>query len=377
MGILEFVRGALVLSLMPIYGQYSAGFSLSAIGTAISLHYLADNLFRIPAGWINDRLGGRWLLIFGILLSGCGIFLIYIAVEVPLLWVGAALFGLGISPIWPVVISLVSARMPLEQIGQALSKVFIAWLVGSGAGPVLINFVLGKSYSLSFLVLLGMTILAFLLSFTLHFRSHSRHLNKPIKLFLKELLHESIDFKLLYPGMFVQTLSIGILIPVITVYARTVFGLTLESFSYLLIGAGLFTVILLVPAGKLADRLGVKGPLVGGLASAALFLAMLPLQKAVYPTLAIGALIGISYAFILPAWNGLIARVISAEKRGIMWAWFMTIEGMGTAAGSYIGAMVWDGIGHQAPFYFSASFLAIMALVYCFIDINALINRYN
>lgn len=376
LGILEFVRGALVLSLLPIYGQYSAGFSLSVIGTAISLHYLADNLFRIPAGWINDRLGGKWLLLFGILFSGCGVFLMFIAAGVKLLWLGAVLFGLGISPVWPVVISVVSSSMPLDQTGEALSKVFIAWLVGSGAGPVLINFVLVKSYRLSFLVLLVIIAMALLLTITMNFPVSSRDKDKPIKLFLKELLRESIEFKVLYPGMFVQTMSIGILLPIITIYARTVFSISLADFSYFLIGAGIFTVVLLVPAGKMADRLGVKIPLIGGLISAALFLAIIPLQKTFFHVLIIGACIGISYAFILPAWNGLIARVISAEKRGIMWALFMTIEGVGTAAGSYVGAIVWDGIGYQAPFYFSASILAIMALVYCFIDMNALINRY-
>ncbi|MEQ8174108.1 MAG: MFS transporter [Syntrophomonadaceae bacterium] len=375
MGLMEFVRGALVLSLLPIYGQYSSGFSLGVIGTAISLHYLSDNLFRIPAGWINDRLGGKWLLLFGTLLSGCGLVLMYFAYTSAHLWLGAILFGLGVSPLWPVVISVVSTSMPLDQIGEALSRVFIAWLVGSGAGPVSINFILGKSYSLSFWALMLLVMSSVLITLIMPFPKHDRSVNKPIKLFLLELLRESIEFKVLYPGMFVQTLSIGILIPVITVYCQTVFGISLEEFSYFLIGAGLFTVILLVPAGKLADRLGVKGPLVAGLAAAALFLALLPLQRHIANALMLGALIGISYAFILPAWNGLIARVISPEKRGVMWAWFMTVEGIGTATGSYIGAAVWDGIGPQAPFFFSASVLAIMALVYCFIDINALITR--
>lgn len=377
MGMMEFVRGALVLSLLPIYGQNSSGFSLGVIGTAISLHYLADNLFRIPAGWVNDRLGGKWLLLSGTVLSACGLVLIYFASAAAPLWLGAVLFGLGISPLWPVVISVVSAKMPLEQISEALSKVFIAWLVGSGAGPVLINFILGKSYTLSFLALTILLISAVLLILTMPFNSQERSKSKPLKLFFLELLRESSDFKALYPGMFVQTMSIGILIPVITVYAQTVFGISLEGFSYFLIGAGLFTVILLVPAGKLADRLGVKGPLVVGLAAAALFLTLLPFQRHISNALITGAFIGISYAFILPAWNGLIARVISPEKRGVMWAWFMTVEGIGTAVGSYIGAAVWDGIGHQAPFFFSASVLAIMALVYCFIDINTLINRYH
>lgn len=120
----------------------------------------------------------------------------------------------------------------MEQISEALSKVFIAWLVGSGAGPVLINFILGKSYSLSFLALTLLLISAVvLLILTMPFNSQERSKSKPLKLFFLELLRESFDFKALYPGMFVQTMSIGILIPVITVYAQTVFGISLEGFK--------------------------------------------------------------------------------------------------------------------------------------------------
>ena len=40
LGLLEFVRQALVVSIIPLYGQLVAGFSLGTIGTAIFLLYL-------------------------------------------------------------------------------------------------------------------------------------------------------------------------------------------------------------------------------------------------------------------------------------------------------------------------------------------------
>ena len=174
--------------------------------------------------------------------------------------------------------------------------------------------------------------------------------------------------------MFVQTMAVGVLMPVITIYAKKVFGISTEQFSYLLIGGGVFTVLLLIPSGKISDRIGVKGPLVVGFLLAAVCLILLPLQVKVIYTLGIGAFLGISYSLILPAWNGLQARAVSPEKRGTMWAIFMTIEGIGTAIGAFVGGMVWDVFGPKAPFFTSALVLSVMAAFYTFINFEKLVK---
>lgn len=375
LGIVEFIRGALVFSLIPMYGQFVVGHDLSVIGTAISVHYLMDNIFRLPAGWLTDRHGGKIVMAGGLVLSAVGIYLLFSSPNVTFYILGAALFGLGIAPVWPAVISGVAARIPTHQLGEALSKVFIAWLLGAGLGPVVINFIIGYSYKISFMFLLGTLLIAILMAAF----GRMPHLETPNQLpltkYLKELVQEIKSLTILYPGMFIQTTSIGILMPVIAIYARTVYGFTTTQFNYLIIGAGVFTVLLLIPAGKLADRWGVKWPLIGGFIVAAISLFLLPLQKTLATTLVFGIFLGISYAFILPAWNGLQARVVSEEKRGTMWAFFMTVEGVGTATGAYIGGKVWVQFGHQAPFFASALILFLVAIFYSFSNIEKLIKK--
>lgn len=373
LGLVEFVRGALVFSMLPLYGQFVGGFSLGVIGTAISLHYLLDNLLRIPAGWLADRFGGKWIMAGGIVLSGLGVYLIYSRWNVTFFMLGAALFGLGTAPLWPVVITGVSTKMPLDQLGEAVSKVFIAWLVGAGLGPVLVNFLISHSYAWGFLLLAGTLLAALGLAVAGNFpKGHGQPVS--LKPYVHDLWREMLSLCILYPGMFVQTMAVGILMPVIAIYARTVFGLSTDQFSYLLIGGGAFTVLLLLPAAKLVDRLGVKWPLVCGFFLAAVSLTLLPLQRAVIPALVVGALLGSAYSLILPAWNGLQARVVSPEKRGTMWAIFMTIEGVGTATGAFVGGKVWEGFGHSAPFFVSAAVLMTMAVFYSLSNLQKLIR---
>ncbi|MEN6460145.1 MAG: MFS transporter [Syntrophomonas sp.] len=376
LGLAEFVRGALVLSLLPMYGQYAAGYSLEIIGTAISLQYLLDNLFRIPAGWLNDRFGGKWLLMAGISLLGSGVYIMYAHWNIALFFLGAGLFGLGFTPVWPVVVATISSRMPAAQMGEALSTVFMAWLIGGGLGPVMINFIIGHSYRLAFSILLAELLIALFFAIIGDFPPVVFKVISPSNS-LKELLHEAFSLKIIYPGMVMQTMALGILGPIIAVYARMVFGLSTEQFNLFLVGGGIFTVVLLIPAGKLTDRWGYKIPLNAGLLLAAIGLIILPLQKVAVYALISGSFIGIAYALILPSWNGVLGRVVSPDKRGTMWAIFMTLEGLGMAAGSYIGGKVWEGWGHGAPFFISSFIMAAMAIFYTINDIDQLVNVNN
>ncbi len=374
LGLIEFVRGALVFSLIPLFGQSVAGFSLSVIGTAIALHYLFDNLFRLLAGWLVDRMGGKALLSGGIVFSSLGLFIIYEHWSVTWFLLGTGLFGLGTAPLWPTVIAGIAAKIPLAQLGEALSKVFVAWLVGAGLGSVIVNFILGRSYSEAFLALGVILLIALMLALLGQFPRVVREVQLPLPTYFRELWRELLELRLLYPGMFSQTMSVGILMPIIAIYAKTVLGFNTDQFSYLLVGGGSFTVLLLIPAGKIADRWGVKRPLIGGFLLAGVCLVLLPLQKTVFWALVVGAFLGISYSLILPAWNGLQARVVSPEKRGTMWAIFMTIEGIGTASGAFIGGKVSDIFGRQSPFYVSATVLIAMAIFYALGNIDKLIN---
>ncbi|MFZ5596868.1 MAG: MFS transporter [Bacillota bacterium] len=377
LGFMEFVRGALVLSVIPLYGRHVTGLGLGVIGAAISLHYLLDNIFRLPAGWLTDRYGPKRLLSAGIIISSAGVAIIYYHWSPVSFVLGAGLFGLGISPAWPAAMSAVTSRVPAQQAGEALSKVFIAWLAGTGLGPLIINFIIDRSYNIVFLVLSGAMAagLLFTVSAKLPPATGTGKVNSLD--FLKGLTRNLLSLKIIYPGMFVQTMSIGILMPVLTIYALKVFGLSAEQLNFVLLGGGGFTVLLLIPVGKIIDRLGIKGPLVGGFLLAAISLFLLPLQSLITGALTTGAILGIAYAFILPAWNGLMARAVDPEKRGSMWAVFMTIEGLGTATGSLLGGKMGDVFGYRAPFFASSVILFSMAVFYASGRLGRLITAVN
>ena len=69
MYLVEFVKGALLVSILPVYMGEVLGLSVYAIGWALALQYIGDNAFRSPLGWIIDRIGYRNVMLFGVLLT--------------------------------------------------------------------------------------------------------------------------------------------------------------------------------------------------------------------------------------------------------------------------------------------------------------------
>ncbi len=379
--LVEFVRGALILSLLPNIGIDALALTPTAIGLAISTHYFFDNILRTPMGFLADHFGQRTVLALGLCIAALGLIIIAGSVNALTLTGGAALLGIGVSPLWPAVVTTVTANGDEKQKASSMGYIYIAWLLGGGSGPVLVNFILGWSYRAAFTLLVTILLVGGLLSVTTTPATRSRaYADRRLPMFdphryLQEIIVHLKEIRVLFPGMFVQTLAIGILIPVLTPYARVVLGVSPQLQSVAMLTVGGATVILLPVMGKLVDRVGARPFLSGGFLLTAIALVLFTLQTSVWPAIGFMVLLGFSYAMILPSWNSVLDRAIDREKRGAMWGVFMTVEGLGTAAGPYIGGRLWQTVGPQAPFLLSAAVVGAMGLVYVFMRIPGLGRR--
>jgi DHA1 family multidrug resistance protein-like MFS transporter len=173
--------------------------------------------------------------------------------------------------------------------------------------------------------------------------------------------------KLLYPAMFTQNFALGLLVPVLTLYARKVLQLTPQQYSMYLVAGGAVTVLGLIPVGKWVDRVGTEWFLHVGILIAAVSLTLLGYTRSLPLVLLVVAFVGIGYACIIPAWNALIAKAIPKSERGAVWGFFLTIEGAGMVLGSILSGKLWDKLGPHAPFIFSGSVLLLLFVLHLFI----------
>jgi len=382
--LVEFVKGALLVTILPIYMGTVLGLSAFTIGWAFSLQYIGDNIFRSPIGWITERVGYRISMLVGLIITFISVGLISFTSNFFLIVFACLLLGIGTSPLWPCVVTGTTQVAGEKAQGTVLSIVYVAWLSGTGVGPVVINFFVTKSYAPAFRVLLICMAVVTIVALFLPGRQqteemHAHEGNSKLKLKsnttsrlslqnlsgkIRETLHEvrrnlHVSWQF-FVALFLQTFSIGLLTPVITLYARTVIGLTPAQYSVLLMIGGGITVLALIPMGRWVDKIGTKWFLHIGFGLTAVTLFIFATARSMFLVYILVCLIGIGYALIVPAWNAYIASVIPKSERGAVWGFFLTIEGSGMVVGPIISGRLWDILGPHAPFYGSSLVLAAL-----------------
>lgn len=367
---IEFCRGALFISLLPAYLTQGLHLSVAGLGMVISGQYLSDTVFKIPSGWLVDRFGPWPVLLPFLALAALAVYLMpHVHHVAPFVALGV-LFGLGSSANWPAVLSGSVRLAGMRSRASATSVVFLAWLAGGGIGPVLINFLVGRGFGTAFLVLAvvgtGAPLAALAgLSGLLRRSGPAPAREAPPRL---EGLGQTVRDNLrqagwLIPGMFIQMLALGIVLPVMVPFARGHLHLSQPQYGALLLAGGAVTVLCLLPLGRIVDRLGSKGFLVAGFALAGAAVALISGGAGGVDLLWRVSLLGLSYALILPAWNGLTVGKIDAGRRGLLLGVFMAIEGLGEAIGPAIGGALYVR-GYRLPFLATAAILFAVALFY-------------
>ncbi|WP_246469850.1 MFS transporter [Cohnella nanjingensis] len=356
----EFVRGAALISFLPIYGKNTLGLDLDVIGVAITAHYLVDTALKLGIGYLMHRFAVRTLINGGLLASLIGVFLLGYA-DVPWLFIAASgLYGLGISPIWIYCLTKVKE----EGRGAQMGFLYTIWLVGLGAGPVVMNLLLERGASLSYWVMVLGSAAAWLLSFLIPAESRADVETVPFRRQLAVLGSRLNEMKPLLPGMVMQTLAAGMLQPILPSFAKDHLGMSPTQYSILLFIGGGCTVAGLIPMGRFSDSFGKKWFLVAGFLIFGVALYGLTLHPVLGLALAWALVLGLSYAAVLPAWNSLLAAYVPPGQKGLGWGVLSTVEGIGGLLGPGIGGLIATANGEPYVVVVAAAIFAVISFIY-------------
>ncbi|MGO4547684.1 MFS transporter [Paenibacillus sp. 2TAB23] len=359
--LVEFLRGAVLVSLLPIYGAKTLGLAPDVIGAAISAHYLVDTMLKIVIGYLLDRFSIRIVVQAGLVVSLAGVFLLRFA-ELPWMFIGAAaLYGIGMSPIWIACLTKVSAQQRAAQMGL----LYTVWMVGLGSGPIVCTILLDVSVSFTYNLLVSLSATACLLTLFMN-RTRAQTTERiPLGKQLTILKGQLRSMRLLLPGMILQTAGASMLVPILPGYAEQELGLSGAQYSILLTTGGITAVASLIPMGKLSDRLtSKKWFLVAGFGVFGIGLWMLASGLAFWYCLLISAMLGLSYSAILPAWNALLATYVPPKQEGVGWGMLSTFEGFGVMIGPAAGGLLAAQNGESSVFWTSATLFGLIGLFY-------------
>lgn len=385
MFLVEFVKGSLIVVILPVYMGSVLQLSTFAIGLSFSLQYIGDNVFRSPAGWLIERIGFRITMVVGLIVTFLAVALIAFTSSVGFIVLGCALLGVGTAPLWPcVMMGITSVTKSNNNFGTAMGIIQMSTLGGTGAGPVVMNFFPQGSYHIVFWILLICLALNIVVAFFLPGRKQEIHVlsNQSatrtegngkrgilgawsrLKGTIKHIRQHLDVHPLLYPALFLQSFAIGLLTPVITLYILNVLKMSSQAYSALLVVGGAVTVLGLIPVGKLSDRVGTKWFLHIGFALSAFAVGLFAMTRSI-PTVWLAViLIGVSYACILPTWDTMISHTLPESEKGTVWGFFLTIQGSGMVAGPIVSGKLWDVLGPSSPFLGSAIVMAILFVIH-------------
>jgi len=112
------------------------GIGYAALGALSSIFFFLSGVFQTPAGFLVDRIGGRRMLIGGMVLLAGSIALFAMASSYWMMAVLAAAGGIGNSIFHPADYSVLSASVSESRIGRAYSVHGLGGFAGYGAAPV-------------------------------------------------------------------------------------------------------------------------------------------------------------------------------------------------------------------------------------------------
>lgn len=366
--LVEFVRGAYLISFLPAYSTGQLGMSVTIVGAAVTSHYIMDTMAKSLLGYLLDRFSSRRVVHWGLLVSFFGLLLTYYAQQTWVLILAAAIYGIGISPVWIVALSRARETDRATQMGA----LYTLWLVGLGLGPILINFLLDESYSASFWIMAGFWMTGWLLSLRIPDQQISSIDSVSFVAQCKALWERLKAMKPLLPGMVLQTTAAGMLVPILPGFATKHVGLTYTQYSYVLLAGGVCAVLGLIPMGRLSDRRGKKWFLVFGFGIFAFALYALTLGGNLYTSILWAMVLGLSYAAVLPVWNAILSYQVPDGQRGLGWGIFSSVEGIGVMIGPVLGGWIADLYGETITILFSAALLGGIAVFYLLLPFSRL-----
>jgi DHA1 family multidrug resistance protein-like MFS transporter len=163
--------------------------------------------------------------------------------------------------------------------------------------------------------------------------------------------------------VFVTGASSAMVWPLLMVFLQDVLRADVAALMWAYLPAALISSFLPSRMGRIADRLGRKGPMIAGLLVGAAASALIPYLRSLIPLVILWAVESLGYTASLPAERAFVADVAGEDMRGTSYGLYTFAYFLGAALGPLAGGWLYDNLGHATPFYLNAAALLMGALL--------------
>jgi MFS family permease len=359
-GILSFV--------LPIYSK-ELGASALQVGGLFSAISLVPIVVRPLLGRALDRWGRRPFLLLG--LSGYAVAMIVFcrARTVPVLTVARFVQGLGIAFLWlsayTVVADIASETGRGRDFGSIDEAASRGALVGTTAGFSVI-FTLQGFFDLEWEQIWFWIFAAYTVPAMLALCSGWRGVDETCPLAARQPIESRPVSGQLLALMVIVLLtgaSSAMVWPLLMIFLQDALHADVSALATAYIPAALITSFLPSHMGRIADRVGRKGPMIAGLALGALASALIPYLGSVIALTVLWAVESLGYTASLPAERAFVADIAGEDVRGASYGLYTFAYFLGAALGPLVGGWLYDNLSHEMPFYLNTAVLSLGALL--------------
>lgn len=357
----ECVRGAFIIGYLPTFATDKLHTSIAIVGIAVSVHFVFDALSNVFIGFWMERVGEKRVLRVSYLVIFFGLFSMWYYPSYITALVGAACLGIGLCPVWIYVLAKVKGKTR----GSKMGIIYLAWLVGLSVGALSINVLIQFVAMLSFWLLVCSTFVSYLL---FEFFTKGRMTDStPSRSLKREWLATLLIIrkgKVVYPGIILQGIAVGMLLPILPSFIYQELKFTPTQYSVLLVVGGILIGISLVPMGKFADLIGRKIPILLGFVTLAAGIVGIATISSFQAALITAGIIGVAYALLMPAWNSFMSTFIPDQSKSSGWGILSGIQGLGGIVGPMVGALIAVYYSTDTAFLISGALLIMAAAYY-------------
>ena len=341
-GVVVWAGAALVIGALNEYGLYVAmpavreAFELpvTSIGWMLLVFLIADAIVLIAAGKLGDRVGRAKVAVAGLALIAVGSLVCAVAPSFSVILVGRVIEGIGVGALFSGLLAIIADAVPAESRGRA----FGLWaLIGAFAVLLspLVGGALAEYLSWRWIFVLNAVISLVALAAARRYISAAPPTRESAAAGRSSLLGSTnyaagtAVVALIYATMALTGLLLVFFLTVVTGLGLTVTGLTIMAYAVWWLVLPPFT-------GRLADRAGVRTPMIIGTCLGAIGFGILILGAGSQNMLIVSlglCCVGIGVAFVIPAANAAAMSNVPPDIRGDASGINMTVRIVGSIAG--------------------------------------------
>lgn len=365
----ELVRGMYVLSYLPALPSIEA-ISLTLASIVITVHFVFDAATNAWLGFIMRKVGARWTMAGTYALMVAAMSMIILSQDFFVLLIASALLGVSVCPIWIFALANVDEATR----GKDMGFIFFSWLSGLGSGMVVMNFIIGAVGEAAVGVMIGAVVLNILMYLFIPGkfkvvaddrgpRSGSGKKRLPLNETFVILRRHMGNI----PGIMLQALGVGMLLPVLPTYITGL--LELSFFEYTIFILVIFALVgfSMTVLSRGLDSYSSKFTMViicTGFFVYAVGIIWFSTLQTVWIIFLIVAFIGLCYGVMLPAWNKYLAGTIMNAKKAESWGLISSLQGMGAMIGPVVGGLTADIFGTVTATLVASGLIFLVLTIY-------------